>query len=88
MIDRCGTDDEAPGRKPFPGNLDAFEAARSTSLVAIGITGCVWVGKYKMLCRPLPWRMGCDEVLVCGAMTGKRRRVVHRGSGGVEGRQG
>ena len=49
MIDRCGTDDEAPGRKPFPGNLDAFEAARSTSLVAIGITGCVWVGKYKML---------------------------------------
>src|SRR5215468_5999199 len=25
------------------------------------------------LCRPLPWRMDYDEVLVCGATTGKQR---------------
>ena len=28
---------------------------------------------YRTRCRPSPWRMDCDEVLVCGATTGKRR---------------
>ena len=38
----------------------------------IVISGCACERGSRTRCRPLPWRMGYDEVLVCGATTDKR----------------